>query len=62
MSVAAGIAAYQPMLEYRKRESQGVWFFLAAGVTFVLSLCALVIAGVGSLLKKRAASIGSSSR
>jgi hypothetical protein len=57
MSIAAGMAAYQPTLDYRKLETLGVLFFLAAGGTFVLSLCALIVAGVASLVKKRTAGI-----
>jgi hypothetical protein len=55
MALGAGMATYRPDLDYWHREDTAVLLFLAAGVAFVLALAALVVAGIVSLVQKRAA-------
>jgi len=60
MTTAAGIAAYNPELDYWQLEARGVNLFLSAGVAFVFALIALIIAGISSLVEKRAGVIATS--
>jgi len=55
MTTVAGMAAYQPELDYRHLETRGINLFLCSGVAFVFALMALIVAGIASLVEKRAA-------
>jgi hypothetical protein len=53
MTTAAGMAAYEPQLDFREIEIKGINLFLGSGVAFVFALVALIVAGVASLIEKR---------
>jgi hypothetical protein len=55
MTTAAGIAAYEPSLDYRQIERRAIQLFLGSGVAYAFALIALIVAGVASLVEKRAA-------
>lgn len=57
MTTAAGMAAYQPELDFYRLAWRGMIMFLSAGVSFVFALLALIFAGVVSLIEKRSVSI-----
>jgi hypothetical protein len=55
MTTAAGLAAYEPSLDYRQIENRAIRLFLGSGVAYAFALIALIVAGVTSLVEKRAA-------
>lgn len=57
MSTAAGLAAYTPEFEYHQLEVNGVTLFVLAGVSFAVGLASLLIAGVISIIQRRADSL-----
>jgi hypothetical protein len=54
MTTAAGIAAYEPRLDYRLMEGRAIRLFLGSGIAYAFALIALIVAGVTSLVEKRA--------
>jgi hypothetical protein len=54
MSTAAGLAAWAPDIDCQFQEAHGVTCFLVAEATFICALVALIVAGVTSLINKRA--------
>jgi ABC-type dipeptide/oligopeptide/nickel transport system permease component len=56
LASAAGIAAAAPEYSISPRVSRGALLVSVAGITFVLALIAMVVAGIASLMQKRRAS------
>ena len=57
MALAAGEAAYAPLLNYRRLESHAVILFVAGCLSFGLALACLIVAGIVSLIDKRIAAL-----